>query len=115
MVPLMTEPFTPCCCAAVLVPDICMILNFLPASLDHLVTNGVADTTRCKLSAFVAIAQIMSLNMGTVLIAFTTWRMIIGKKTSDSVILAGYQTFAWGVGIILASVFLIEDTLGHTR
>lgn len=58
------------------------------------------------------LTQITALQIGSVLIAYTTWRMIQGQRTSDRLILVGYVGGSWVAGLVVASLFLASDSLG---
>ena len=94
-----------------LIPDFVMCLNFLPHSLRFWLDGHLRNTVDCRISAFFAIAQITALNLGAIFIALTTWRMIVGVRTPDRIILL-YVMASWAAGVVLASLFMIGDTLG---
>jgi hypothetical protein len=61
---------------SVILPDVFMVINFLPRDMYNMHMGRLMPGGWCALSGFVAIVAITALNSGAVCIAFATYRSI---------------------------------------
>lgn len=103
----------------IIIPDCLLVLNFLPMTIytslrEDTPTPSSGGGGWCIFSAYLATVVMVALNLGTVCVAFTTWRLTCLRPVPDKVIWA-WNAASWLVGIICASLFLINDDLGDYK
>lgn len=95
----------------VIIPDVLMIVNFLPRTVHTAFQPSLQPGPWCTFSAFLATAVMIALNLGTVCIAFTTWRLTCCQPLSDRHI-SLLVLVTWFVGIFIAIAYWASGILG---
>ena len=98
---------------SLLVPDLLLVVNFLPLEVMNLSVDHFASRNYCTASAFLTVSSILASNAGVIFVAFTTWNVIAhGQKQTNWRWLLGSQAVGWALGVALAAYYYTKDYLG---
>jgi hypothetical protein len=98
--------------AGIIVPDILLVLNFLPLEGMSLTRDAFVEEY-CTTSAFTTVASILASNAGVMYLSYLTWRVIVhGQRTTNYKELIGIQVVGWAAGVALAGYYYSQDYLG---
>ena len=95
----------------IIIPDAFLVLNFLPRTIYTSRLDQLPDDGWCTFSAYLSTVVMVALNLGTVCVGYTTWRLTCLKPVPDMLIW-GWNAASWTLGSILASLFMIKDDMG---
>ena len=109
--------------AMLLVPDLFIVLNFVPL---HLANLGLGETFdvgsfACHLSAFATLASILANNAGVIFIARATYLLVTraGERLATPIVcgktMGIWMAVGWLLGIIMAAAYAIDDNIGVHR
>ena len=103
-------------CLLLLIPDLVMIVDFVPIHIRDLVTGTLVDDRYCKASSYLICACILASNVGNITVAYVTRRMLDPKdqKVTTRTLYVS-AAIGWLLGLALASYFLGQDYLGSHR
>ena len=103
-------------CLLLLIPDLVMIIDFVPIHIRDLVSGTLIDDKYCEASSYLICACILASNVGNITVAYVTRRMLDPKDqkvTTRTLYVLG--AIGWILGIALASYFLGQGYLGSHR
>ena len=103
-------------CLLLLIPDLVMILDFVPIHIRDLVQGELIDDGYCKASSFLIVACILASNVGNITVAYVTRRMLDPKdqKVTNKTLYVS-AAIGWMLGLALASYFAGMGYLGSHR
>ena len=103
-------------CLLLLIPDLVMIVDFVPIHIRDLIAGELVDDSYCRASAYLIVACILASNVGNITVALVTRRMLDPKdqKVTTRTLYAS-AAVGWTLGIALASYFLGQGYLGSHR
>ena len=103
-------------CLLLLIPDLVMILDFIPIHIRDLANGELVDDDYCKASSFLICACILASNVGNITVAYVTRRMLDPKdqKVTTKTLYVS-AAIGWALGLLLASYFAGRDYLGSHR
>ena len=103
-------------CLLLLIPDLVMIVDFVPIHIRDLATGTLVDDKYCKASSYLICACILASNVGNITVAYVTRRMLDPKdqKVTTKTLYVS-AAIGWTLGIALASYFLGQGYLGSHR
>ena len=103
-------------CLLLLIPDLVMIVDFVPIHIRDIAVGSLVDDRWCKASSFLIVACILASNVGNITVAYVTRRMLDPKdqKVTTKTLYVS-AAIGWTLGIALASYFLGQGYLGSHR
>eukprot|EP00475_Leptophrys_vorax_P017232 TRINITY_DN2385_c0_g1_i1.p1 TRINITY_DN2385_c0_g1~~TRINITY_DN2385_c0_g1_i1.p1 ORF type:complete len:292 (-),score=69.24 TRINITY_DN2385_c0_g1_i1:70-945(-) len=97
--------------------DVLLIINFVPRDFYHLSVDKIETGGWCQVSAFLAVAGIVSLNVSMISISYMTRELVadrLNKDRSKSIMMKS-MAVGWGLGIIFAAILAGAKQLGNFR
>jgi len=99
----------------ILIGDILTILNFLPRDIRNIITGHLDSNGYCKFSAFMAIANCISLNINATSIAFFTYRYINNMMKIKIKEIIFVSCIGWVLGFIIAISLTASGKTGNFK
>lgn len=100
---------------ALIIPDILLVINFLPFESFALQYVGY-DADYCTASSFAAISSVVASNAGVIAMAYTTHSILVGSKRSMNIAaIVGLQGGGWAIGIALGKQQQSRRTMTTTN